>query len=217
MQRPENHHPQLNLLLVLLILLSACGGQVDSPEATASSLESKEKVSADPAVIIRERFQEIDGWLKQADLSMDSMEYDCPDDPTGGRISFFRKAGELVMIKHDYYQGDHFGATESYYLIDEKPVFIHLTEESWTFAGPEGSDPTVPNTQDNISEFRFYLNSGQEPLNCLRKDYVLRSWIELPTNPNEVPNKTIECGDKVTTSMEHFGFLINGMSPFSGC
>jgi hypothetical protein len=93
---------------------------------------------------------------------------------------------------------------------------VHRLKSSWRFAGP--IDDKQPHTQDDIEEYRFYFSdyeSGQTQtsLRCLHKAYHLQSWIELPTNPDEVPNKNIDCGNFSTQALERFNRLVKGEQP----
>lgn len=198
------------MTLLLLVVLSACGTGPDRPQQEqVKATDAAEVVQEDPISSIKNRFQAINEWLKSAELRMDSVDYDCPDFPSGGKIQFYRHQGELVMLKHDFFEGDHFGGSETFYLRNEKPIFVFVQEGSWRFAGPESEDPVAPNTQDDIVEYRYYYDDyvagkEQSSLKCLKKDYVIRSWVDIPTEVDKIPNKAVECGEEAKELLKKF-------------
>ena len=141
----------LNFGILLCLSLSACGGGPPAPETVTENDKAESTTVDGPIEDIRQRFSTVNEWLNQAQLRMDSLPYDCVDYPSGGTIKLFRHEGELVMLRHDFYQGDHDGTTETYYLENEHPVFVFVEETSWRFAGPDTDDPAAPNTEDRIT------------------------------------------------------------------
>jgi len=89
------------------------------------------------------------------------------------------------LIRHIYNEYSHFSATDEYYIKDGVPFFIFNQDLVWNFTGQN-------QTQDNITERRFYILNDQ-PVQCLEKKYTVNSNDDYPPESDTVPNKEIEC------------------------
>lgn len=216
-----SHLQYFNLTLLLCLFLSACGDGPDASQIQPSN-DLSSSASEDPILNIQKRYNTINNWLTSATLSMDSFPYTCEANAGGGQVKYFRQNGELVMLRHDFYEGDHAGTTEIYYLHNERPIFIFVESSSWSFGGPASDDPSIPHTIDNVTENRYYFTNyeagiGQQSLKCLQKDYVIRSWIEIPLNKNQIPNKDIECSSNAIDYLNRFKALESKNLSDIGC
>ena len=190
--------PRLNYILLLLVLLTACG---PTPEVVTAPLptekELEESVSINSIEQIKEEFNAVEKLFSTARLTLDSLDYECEIGPKGGKINFYKQENELRLISNNFYEGDHFGSTEKYYLKDGKLFFAFIKQGTWTFDSdlPENStiEPMSPPTKDEIKEYRFYYAADGTPLECLKKEYVIRSAIDLPVDPGQVENQAVDC------------------------
>jgi hypothetical protein len=189
-----------NYILLLFVLLTACGQVPEAVEATLPVDQAVEKATPINSLEqIKEEFGRVEKLFSTAQLTVDSLDYECENDPKGGTINFYKYKNELRLISNDFYEGDHSGTTEKYYVKDGKLFFAFVEKGSWTFDSdlPENVelDPINPPTKDEMKEFRFYFAESGKPLQCLEKEYVIRSSIDLPVDPDQVQNTPNNCED----------------------
>lgn len=189
---------RLNASLVFIILLSACGQApppADTPSEAVITTPSADNV--DPIEVVQAVYTDVEQLFTSAKLKLDSIDYTCEETGEAGQLNFYSYQGELRLVRHDYSAGDHFGATENYYVKDGELYFAFIENVAWSFdAEYPSEDPTVPPTKDEITEYRYYYHAAQAgseptPIRCLQKDYVLRSAVELPTDPDQIPNQAM--------------------------
>ena len=136
MKSKNNFLPSFNYALLLVVLLTACG---QPPEPIVADLIIPAVVDeSEPAHRIKqieEEFDYVEKLLSEAMLSVDSLEYECENDPKGGTISFYRSGEELRLIQSAYYEGDHASVMEKYYLKNGELFFAFVEEVVWTFDG----------------------------------------------------------------------------------
>lgn len=190
--------PYLNYILLFCVLLTACGPtpELVDPLHIALEVDVEEPSPINTTEQIKEEFGAVEKLFSTAQLTLDSLDYECETGPKGGTINFYKQENELRLVSNSFYEGDHFGATEKYYLKDGKLFFAFIKEGAWMFDSdlPEGDlDLTNPPTKDEIKEYRFYYTADGTPLECLKKEYVIRSAIDLPVDPDQVQNTKIDC------------------------
>lgn len=195
----DTNLPYLNYLILLLVLLTACGQtpiQADAITETETE-EASENTPINSIQQIKEAYSVVEKLFFTAQLKLDSLDYECENDRKGGILNYYKQGEQLRLIKHAYYEGDHSAVTEEFYLKDGKLFFAFVEESYWMFDSelPENTDfdPTNPPTKDVIKEFRYYFQADGTPLQCLEKEYVIRSAIELPVDPNLVANQEGDC------------------------
>jgi len=203
----------INCLLLALVFLSACGTTPDPELAEDTHAPTSTTLEIDK---ITEDCAAIEQLFSEAKLQMDTVHYQCPKGAKGGKIDIFQHTDEVKLIRHTYFEGDHLGGVEKFYLQEDELRFVHIEETAMSmdtdFA--PASDGTI-HTRDDITEKRFYFTkpySGQNPLaiSCLTKSYVLRSAIDLPTNPEEIKNQQIDCNDEAQIVFHRFLDLMSG-------
>jgi hypothetical protein len=117
-------------------------------------------------------------------------EFSCEDDAEG-TLNRYYNGDELEML--EYTLGyEHGWESQTIYFKNGQPYFIFEEEGSWHFGGPEGTTEAGENTIDDISETRYYIQSGKV-IRKLNKKYQIKSW-ETKPKVNEIPNKTITEG-----------------------
>ena len=114
----------------------------------------------------------------------ETFDYNCQNEKNG-KVTFFSHGGDLCIIEHRYNEYDHFSAIDRYYVIDGKPYFIYSREVVWSFEA-EGK------TKDNVKEYRGYIVNGKA-VECLEKNYILRSHSDTDPDPDEIPNTIADC------------------------
>ncbi|MEL6142789.1 MAG: hypothetical protein AAFU67_14360 [Bacteroidota bacterium] len=203
----------LNSILLLLVLLSACGTTPEQQNATAQKAIPYQD---DEIAVIQSECNTTDLLFAEAQLSMDTVHYACTISQQRGKIDTFHYQDEVKLIRHTYYQGDHFGAIENYYLANNQLSYVHVEETTWSF-DPDFEPETdgTKHTRDDISEKYFYFAIAQPgqhpaPISCLKKEYVLRSAIELSTNPDEIRNQKVDCSNEAHVIFNRFLDLAGG-------
>lgn len=194
-----NTLPYFNYLLLLFVLLTACGQTPDPAKALPLAVdpEFEEAKQVNTIEQIKDEFSAVEKLFSTARLTVDSLDYDCENDPVGGTINFYKQENELRLISSNFYEGDHSATTEKYYLKDGKLFFAFVEESTWMFDAdlPDNAefDPMNAPTKDEVKEYRFYYADDGQPLQCLEKEYVIRSAIDLPVDPDQVQNKESDC------------------------
>jgi len=138
---------------------------------------------------------------KAGGLDSTFFEYDCNGEKSG-RVVYFSKEGQLVLIKHDYGEYSHHEFEEEYFLRDNELFFAFKKSTSWTFdsGAAEGA------TKDDVTETRIYYQN-EHAFRCLQKQYIMRSKsIDNPI-PEELTNKKIDC-QKASSSLATFRLLL---------
>lgn len=141
-------------------------------------------------------------------LKKDSLDYKCKDEKNG-TLTYFSEQGNLRIIEHHYSEYDHFSATDRYYIIDDKPFFIHSKEVAWSFEA-EGK------TKDNVTEYRGYIIEGTS-VQCFDKKYILKSGSDTNPDPDQIPNKSSDCKNIQQLVAEYENLLKSKKSRVFNC
>lgn len=136
---------------------------------------------------IRQEFSLIQTLVTEGQLRLDSMNYECPDEPRGGFLSRYYQGEELRLLKHEYYLGDHNWIASHWYFKEQSCFFAFREEGSWRFDGP-GVEEGTPATRDDFKEYRYYFGPAEEPLRILEKAYSISSRDASSLDPATVPN-----------------------------
>lgn len=200
---------------ILMVVFTACGPEGPNPltntsapvateeeprlpEEVNSSIVDTVPVTPDEeatVAAVRAEYAAVEADFNGARLKMDSMVYDCEADPVGGRLRTYQSTnGDISLIRHAYYAGDHGGGEASYYLKNGKVFFIYVQESRWTFADGMTDDGT-PHTRDDFTEYRFYFDADGNPVRCLKKEYFVRTATEIPVDPDKIPSVRTDCGE----------------------
>ena len=145
------------------------------------------KDSLSPIAVIKQQFTVINSKLLSKTLDSTVREYDCQQE-RGGKVSYFSDKGKLVVIRHTYNEHDHFSATDTYFLTEDKLFFAYLTSTTWEFVSGGASESL---TKDKTIAQRIYLDGGKAIL-CLEQNYEQLS-TATHTNPINPVNKQVAC------------------------
>ena len=162
-------------------------GAVDTPAETAVASEV-------PATL--ENIDDIQQWyahiLSRKDagqLDSTAFTYDCSGEK-GGTVTFYSDAGGVQLITHERHEYSHFEATNQYFVRNGQPFFIFYHHLSWSFDGANAQGEST--TRDDITESRYYVIDNAV-VQCLEKEYTLRSASEDKPDPAAVPNQETAC------------------------
>jgi len=175
-QQQPNSRPQTNNTAT--VSGSTANDTVISPSA---------KDSLSPILVIKQQFALINSKLLGKTLDSTVREYDCQQE-RGGKVSYYSDKGKLVVIRHTYNEHDHFSATDTYFMTDDKLFFAYLTSTTWEFVSGGASESL---TKDNTIAQRIYLDGGKAIL-CLEQNYEQLS-TATHTNPINPVNKQVAC------------------------
>ena len=159
--------------------------QENLPEINSKTQTLPAKPNLETVEGIRAEYAVIQEKLKQKKLDSVSVKFECEE--RSGTATYFSENGILKFLKFD--SGDsHFVSVEEYYLADEKPFFIFVTETGWGF---DGGTADKPETKDDITEKRFYLKNNAS-FECFEKKYTVFSAKKDNPKSENVPNKKLE-------------------------
>ncbi|MFK8162632.1 MAG: hypothetical protein AB8H12_09230 [Lewinella sp.] len=179
-------------------------------EVTSRGLETPEVVEEGEdaqLAAIRKDYVRIEAAFKAGTLRKDSISYDCPYG-TGGQVDLYAEDGGIVLVIHEFYQGDHSGSTAYYYFRDGAPIFLFKESGVWQFGGEmqtleDGTE--APGTIDNFTEERMYFHDGRT-IKALTKAYEIRNGEEL--DPDTVPNKAMAHNGELPESLSFIQSVI---------
>ncbi|MBL6445145.1 hypothetical protein JMN32_02420 [Fulvivirga sp. 29W222] len=165
---------------------------------------------------IRSKYATVMGLKDKEALTVEVLEYRCPDFPEEGTITYYSQDEEVKLIEHSFSEGDHYGG-KNQYLVWEGKLFFYFSDVGyWTFdMGTGDEDEPVSQTKDIITESRFYFDN-EEAVKCLSKNYEIRSRDAEKVKPENIPNEEINCFDspeimhKFKAIMELKGKGVNG-------
>jgi len=185
-----------NLIYIFILLISISCGENKSHKAssqqvidTTATSKGKEDIRNITGAItsiedIRKEHSYIQSRAASKILDSTTFNYNCNGEKEG-KVTYFYEQEQLRLIRHVYNEYSHFSATDEYFIKDDELFFVFYNQMAWNFAGQN-------QTQDNITERRFYIVNNQ-PVHCLEKKFSINSNDNNPTESNEVPNKEIEC------------------------
>ncbi|MFD2825899.1 hypothetical protein ACFSYG_05405 [Leeuwenhoekiella polynyae] len=185
------------LLFCSVLLISSCkenpkNQKTPIPQSQDAGSETPEPISSPQTLTniedIKKEYSRLTQLLKTKDLDSTSFTYNCNGEKSG-TVVFFSDTTGLKVIRHAHNEYSHFEAADLYYLRDEVPFFVFSTNTTWSFSGGTAD---APQTTDNVVENRFYLLNG-EPVDCLRKQYSIKSDEANPVNPNTITNQKTDC------------------------
>ena len=142
--------------------------------------------------LIRERYSQITQLKSKHLLEKSVIRYQCPDYPEEGTVTFYADHGEYRLVELSYSQGDHYGASEEYYIWDNQVFFYYFSSAIWSFDFSNSGDATEANTLDTFEENRVYFSEGKA-IRCLKKNYEVRSTDEIPLTADKVANEAYDC------------------------
>src|SRR5690606_38410556 len=106
-----------------------------------------------------------------------------------GAVIFFRKNGDLQMVKHSYGEYDHHEANDQYFVKDSSLFFVFQKQLYWSF---DSASPEDGGTRDDITEKRIYILNGQAQ-QCMEKKYTKLSYSKSNPDPSTIANKEVKC------------------------
>lgn len=180
---------KITIPLLSLLLLFSCKKEDDKTTSKVDSTENKIPLNTDNDSI--KSIEDIKAEYKilsSKKFDSVSFKYNCNDEREG-EVIFFYEYKNLRLIKHFYGEYSHFSSEEQYYLKNNQPFFIYKQDVSWNF---DGGTPEKPITKDDIKEVRVYLQNNK-PLQCLEKNYSIRSSDPKNPDPSKVENKVVKC------------------------
>lgn len=209
------------LVPILFILTAGCNeGTKHKQAASKTAADTIADAKADSSVSLRtpesvEDIQKAYGetmeQLQQAKLDSSSFEYECQQE-RNGRVTYFSREGQLLLIRHSYGEYSHYEADEEYYIQGDQLYFIFKRETTWAFDSEAGEGAT----RDNITEFRIYTRQNQA-FQCLQKEYVIRS--DASNNPkvDQLPNKPTDCKASTSLLNTYLALRKQQSNPGKGC
>jgi hypothetical protein len=129
--------------------------------------------------------------LDKRSLKKEIKKFDCDDDPGGGTLTRYYNGEAIEMLEYSIGY-EHGWISQKIYFKNEVPYFIFVEEGYWYFGGGEGADDSGENTIDDITETRYYMESGKV-IQELSKKYLIKSW-EAKPKVNEIPNTKVTEG-----------------------
>lgn len=179
-----------NTLFITILLFISCKDAIKKPSTT--KVTNKDSVSNKTYSFsnvndIKKEYAIVQRKLINKELDSVSFNYDCEKNGTSGEVTYFSEKNTLKVIKHSYGEYSHFGATEMYYIANNIPFFIFIEEGYWSF---DGGTSDEPQTKDEITEHRIYLNNNKV-IEYLEKKYEIKSRYKTNVNPDNISNKKI--------------------------
>ena len=179
--------------LVLIISLLGCQQEKPEKDKSKAEIEKEQQIAEDNPVVtdvteVQAAFKatekaKLDGLLKTK-----SFTYDCNGEQSG-IVTYYFRGSDLKLIEHKWAEYSHFEATDQYYVQDNKPFFIFYDHLTWTFDGESGVQDA---TKDDITESRYYM-IGNELVQCLEKEFTVRSAATNNPSSSRVANKRVDC------------------------
>lgn len=84
--------------------------------------------------------------------------YECPDNPEIGTITYYSDSTGIKLIEHSFSVGDHYGEDSQYFLWDGKLFFHFPRYGNWVFDSETvDKDGSNNSTIDNMTEERSYF------------------------------------------------------------
>tara|TARA_Y100000815_G_C13333780_1_gene497038 strand:- start:1646 stop:2236 length:591 start_codon:yes stop_codon:yes gene_type:complete len=161
--------------------LNAGTTQVDP--ATTRENQQQEKI-----IDIKVDYLDIVKARDNNNLKETHLKYNCNGEKSG-EIHFYTDDSGLRFIEHVHAEYDHHQAKDQYFIKDGKLFFIFLEKTDWSFVESQAAENA---TQDKITEERYYI-AGDTLINCLTKQYTVRSDAENNTRSEDIPNKKANC------------------------
>lgn len=206
----------------LLLVFLSCGSKANKGESNsdtthvdsikenlegAGSLSTSTPRNVDE---IRRLYSDINVYVAQGKLDTTSFNYDCHGEKKG-KLTYYSKSSNIVMVTHQYNEYDHYEATDHYYVQNDSLYFVFQKSVSWSF---ESGAPNA--TKDNVTEKRIYL-ADLKPIQCLEKKYVIRSHAKDNPDSETLDNQEVDCSSsqKIYTSYRVLAKYYQ--SPTSGC
>ena len=122
------------------------------------------------------------------------IEFDVPDEPTGGRITIREFEGGDSTVDLSISTGDHGWTDRTYYFENGGELFFVLDGEGhWRFAEGKNADGEQA-TIDTLRERRYYFHRGHG-VRVLEKSASSRDAGQLKRLINQAKNKPIAAGD----------------------
>ncbi|KQR94677.1 hypothetical protein ASG01_02030 [Chryseobacterium sp. Leaf180] len=176
---------------VLMLLLFSCKQSNEKKVTQKSDFETnadcttpEKKNDLKTVEGIRAEYAVIQNELKLKKLDSAAVKFECEE--RSGTAIYYSEKGVLKLLKFD--SGDsHFTSVEEYYVAEGKPFFIFVTETGWSF---DGGTSEKPETKDDITEKRFYLNNNST-FECFEKKYTIFSAKKDNPKSENVPNKKL--------------------------
>src|SRR5690606_15537630 len=134
---------------------------------SASDISNIEAADINSVEGIKEVYGATMSQLEKGKLDSIAVEYSCKNDAIGGTITYFFEKEKLRLIKHTYYEYDHYSASDLYFVADDILYFVFLKSVSWSFVSAEV-------TQDKFTEQRIYIVEEQA-VRCLENKYTIMS------------------------------------------
>jgi len=141
---------------------------------------------------IRNQYKVIIAAKEKGELKEHTIEYECPDYPASGEITFFSDKYGLKLIEHSSSDGSHSGGLDQYFLWNGDLFFFYSDFGSWTFDYNQAENDEVEHTIDYITESRYYFNNGTA-FKCLEKNYEVYSSRKDNLKSEDVENEDIDC------------------------
>lgn len=155
----------------------------DEGDVAESQADIVEQIRADYAATMAK--------ITKESLKKLTKEFSCEEDGAEGTLTRYYNGDEIEML--EYALGyEHGWESQIIYFKNGQPYLIFEEEGSWRFGGPEVKSEAGENTVDDISETRYYIESGKV-IRKLNKKYQIKSW-EAKPKVNEIPNKIVTEG-----------------------
>lgn len=190
------------ILLLSLVFITSCKKETNktADQHSSDTLASVPKTSSvkENKVLtvedIKREYGILNAELSKGKLDSAGFKYEC--DERSGEVTFYSDKEGLKVVKHFYAEYSHFSSVENYFIKNGTPFFILKEDTSWNF---DGGTPEKPETKDDITEQRIYLQNGKV-IKCLEKNYTVKSSGSNP-DPAKIANKEIQCSGEELLKM----------------
>lgn len=188
------------LYIALALLISSCdstpGSENGDQEVNTNTLAATPAPETDTATAgtelkkpsdiaaIRKAYTQINNAVSTLDST--SFTYTCYEQQ--GTVTYFAQNDELMLIRQHYGEASHRTADRLYYLAEGDLFFAYYKTLDWVFDSEGGQGAT----RDRIQEKRYYV-IDEEPVQCLQKEYVIRSTAKENPVPENVVNVETDC------------------------
>ncbi|GGH15260.1 hypothetical protein GCM10011418_16800 [Sphingobacterium alkalisoli] len=206
----------------LLLVFLSCSSHASKDESSSDTSQSdpiKENLEEEGGLSnntprsvdeIRRLYEEVNFHVDQGNLDTTSFSYNCHGEKKG-KLTYYSKNGNVVMITHKYNEYDHYEATDHYYVQNDSLYFVFQKGVAWSF---ESGTPNA--TKDNVTEKRVYL-ADLKPIHCLEKKYVIRSHANDNPDSETLNNQEIDCSSSHNIYESYQVLAKYYQSPTSGC
>lgn len=150
---------------------------------------SEEQIE-DTLAQIRNIYARIMSEMGDSTYSKKVLEYNCPDYPQKGEISYYFDSARLKYINCTYTEGGHgSGSLELFLKKGGGLVFAYETQSFWSFNHSDASNEQ--STKGSFIQNRYYFNNGRL-IRHLYKDFEVLDAEKFDSIDQSTPNEMIQ-------------------------